>query len=112
MNEKIEKNTDYFSDLGNLIKKGSESITNKLLDKLSDVLEKSKISKHNEKEKLIPDKINRKITMNKIQTSDSQNILTIQEDEDHKIYKYCLDSDEEEDILDEESEEEEDFKQK
>ena len=34
MNEKIEKNTDYFSDLGNLIKKGSESITNKLLDKL------------------------------------------------------------------------------
>ena len=50
--------------------------------------------------------------MNKIQTSDSQNILTIQEDEDHKIYKYCLDSDEEEDILDEESEEEEDFKQK
>ena len=82
------------------------------MDKLSDALEKSKINKQDGKEIINPNQKDKKITMNKIQNSDIQNILTIQEDEDYKIYKYCLDYEEEDDDLEEEESGEEEIKQK
>lgn len=127
MNDKNEKNeinqkSNYFSNFGSFIRKGSETFSNKIINKISEVLDKGKIGKDNEKEKekIINETIKddnkesnrihheRKMIITKQENTDFQqkNILTIQEDEDHKIFKYCLDyEDEEEEIDDDDGDE-------
>jgi hypothetical protein len=133
MNNKNEKNEksqkgNYFSNLGSLIKKGSETFSNKLMDKISEVLDKGKITidKGKEKEKNLNENIKeddkesnnfldqRKMILNKEENihTQTQNFLTIQEDEDHKIFKYCLDYEDEEEYIDEDDSSEEEDKAK
>jgi len=121
MNDKNEKNekSNSFSNFGNFIRKRSETFSNKIINKISEVLDKGKIENDNEKqkEKILGEKINegikdlnkinheRKMTLTKLENADFQtkNILTIQEDEDHKIFKYCLDYEDDEEDLDDDN---------